>query len=72
MKRKQPASITDVLREAIVASGVSYLALERATGVKRASVMRFVRGSSSLRLDMADRLAEYFGLKLTTAKKRKG
>ena len=32
--------------------------------------MRFVRGSQSLRLDMADRLAAYFGLELRP--KRKG
>ena len=36
-----------------------------------ASVMRFVRRESSLRLDMADRLAEYFGLKLTIVEQRK-
>ncbi len=36
----------------------------------RASIMRFVRGSQSLRLDMADRLAACFGLELRP--KRKG
>ncbi len=45
-------------------------ALERETGVTRASIMRFVRGSPSLRLDMADRLAAYFELELRA--KRKG
>jgi hypothetical protein len=28
-------------------------------------LLRFVRGDQSLRLDMADKLAEYFGLELT-------
>jgi plasmid maintenance system antidote protein VapI len=32
--------------------------------LKRASIMRFLRGEQSLRLDMADRLAAYFGLEL--------
>jgi DNA polymerase I-like protein with 3'-5' exonuclease and polymerase domains len=32
---------------------------------ERASLSRFVRGERSLRLDMADRLAKYFGLELT-------
>ena len=37
----------------------NYKALERETGVTRASIMRFVRGSQSLRLDRADRLAAW-------------
>jgi plasmid maintenance system antidote protein VapI len=65
-----PSPISDLLRRAIAASGVPYKALERETGVARASIMRFVRGSQSLRLDMADRLAAYFGLELRP--KRKG
>ena len=62
--------ISDVLRRAIVESGAAYSALERTTGVKRASIMRFVRGTTSLRLDMADRLAAFFELELRP--KRKG
>ncbi len=57
-------TISDVIRRAIIESGIPYIALERETGVARASIMRFVRGSQSLRLDMADRLAGYFGLEL--------
>jgi plasmid maintenance system antidote protein VapI len=65
-----PAPISELLRRAIAESGVPFKALERETGVARASIMRFVRGSQSLRLDMADRLAAYFGLELRP--KRKG
>jgi plasmid maintenance system antidote protein VapI len=69
-----PEPISDLLRrtirEAIEAGRTSYKALERETGVTRASIMRFVRGSQSLRLDMADRLAAFFGLELRA--KRKG
>jgi plasmid maintenance system antidote protein VapI len=57
-----PESITDVLRRTIIDSGVSYKALSRETGVARASIQRFVDGRQSIRLDMADRLAAYFGL----------
>jgi plasmid maintenance system antidote protein VapI len=65
MNERQPqAPISDLLRQTIVESRVSYNALQKATGVTRASIMRFVRGDQSLRLDMADRLAEYFGLEL--------
>jgi plasmid maintenance system antidote protein VapI len=59
------APISDLLRRTIAESGVSYNALQRETGVTRASIMRFVRGDQSIRLDMADRLAGYFGLELS-------
>ena len=69
----QPAPISDLLRQTIaraVAEGrTNYKALERETGVTRASIMRFVRGSQSLRLDMADRLAAYFGPALRPAQR---
>jgi plasmid maintenance system antidote protein VapI len=62
------APISDLLRrtiaKAIEEGRTNFKALERETKVARASVMRFVRGSQSLRLDMADRLAAYFGLRL--------
>jgi plasmid maintenance system antidote protein VapI len=57
--------MTDVLRRAIVQSGITYKGLSRETGVARASIQRFVDGRQSIRLDMADRLAAYFGLIVT-------
>ena len=62
--RRRTAPITDLLRRTIAESDVPYLTLERETGVKRGSIARFVRGDQSIRLDLADRLAEYFGLEL--------
>lgn len=64
-------TMTDVLRDAIRQSGAAHIALERATGVKRGSIMRFVRGERSLRLDKADALAAYFGLTLRPVLERK-
>ena len=58
------SSISDQLRRAIVESGESLNSLQKATGVPRASIMRFVRGDQSLRLDKADRLAEHLGLNI--------
>jgi hypothetical protein len=46
------------------------MSLEQATGVKRASIMRFLRGKISLRLDKADALAAYFGLELVAKKSK--
>jgi hypothetical protein len=65
-----PESITDVLRRTIIDSGVSYKALSRETGVARASIQRFVDGRQSIRLDMADRLAAYFGLSCLGGKRK--
>ena len=59
------SSITDTLKTAITESGISYKTLSRETGVARASIQRFADGRQSIRLDMADRLAEYFGLTLS-------
>jgi plasmid maintenance system antidote protein VapI len=65
-------SIAEVLRRAILDSELPLLRIAQETGVERASISRFVRGKNSLRLDMADRLAAYFGLTLTSVKKQKG
>jgi plasmid maintenance system antidote protein VapI len=62
---------TDALRQAIRESGLSYLELEQRTGVHRASISRFVTGARSLRLDVADRLAAHFGLRVGPARKPK-
>jgi plasmid maintenance system antidote protein VapI len=72
----KPAPITDLLMKAILDAldrGDNFLALQQATGVLRQSLMKFVRGEQSLRLDMADRLADHFGLELRAKRrKRKG
>jgi transcriptional regulator with XRE-family HTH domain len=63
--------ISDVLRRAVRASGLSLKALEREAGVQRASLSRFMAGKQSLRLDIADKLAAYFELRLGPQKKGK-
>jgi plasmid maintenance system antidote protein VapI len=70
MNERSQSPITDVLKDAIVKSGIPYKALERETGVKRSSIQRFIDGRQSIRLDMADRLAEYFGLELRPKKSK--
>jgi plasmid maintenance system antidote protein VapI len=62
--------ISDVLRRAILDSEIPLLRIANETGVQRASLSRFVRGKNSLRLDIADKLAAYFGLELTPTEKR--
>jgi plasmid maintenance system antidote protein VapI len=67
---RRAKTMSEVLRQAIADSGIALIALERATGVDRASIRRFQRGERSLRLDKADKLAAHFGLELRM--KRKG
>jgi plasmid maintenance system antidote protein VapI len=62
--------ISDVLREAIRESGLPLLRIEKETGVQRASLSRFLRDERSLRLDMADKLAAYYGLRLAPTEKK--
>jgi hypothetical protein len=63
---------TEALRQAIAESGMAHIAIERATGVKRQCVMAFMRGTRSLRLDIADRLAAFFAIEALIKRKRKG
>jgi plasmid maintenance system antidote protein VapI len=42
--------------------GPSLNQVEQATGLKRQALSKFVRGEQSLRLDLADKLAAYFGI----------
>jgi plasmid maintenance system antidote protein VapI len=74
---KPTTPITDLLlrtiRDAVEAGQTNYKALQRETGLTRGSIMRFVAGKQSLRLDMADRLAVRFGLELRVKRReRKG
>jgi len=69
-KKRKKNSITIRLRDAINGSPLSFKALERETGVLRQTLMTFSRSERSLRLDNADKLAEYFGLELTERKGR--
>jgi len=68
--------MSDTLRQAIrerLETGLPMLTLAKETGVERVSLIRFSRGDQSLRLDIADRLAFYFGLELqpTNSKAKK-
>lgn len=58
---KKIQTLTELLKEAL-AQAPSLRGVERETGVKHPSLIRFLRGEQSLRLDMADRLAEHFGI----------
>ena len=70
-KRKTYRTMTDALRDAVNGSELSFKALERETGVIRQSLMKFARGETSLRLDRADVLAEFFGIEVAQRKAKR-
>ncbi len=65
---KRRITMTAALRQAIAESNANFHELERQTGVKRQSLMKFARGEQSLRLDIADKLATYFGIETVRRK----
>lgn len=62
------STMTDVLRQAILDSGMPFQRLERETGITRQSLMGFARGERTIYLDAADKLADYFNLELRPRK----
>jgi hypothetical protein len=72
--KKIPMTISETLRKSVLSdfeNGESFRAIERDTGVLRQSLMKFVRSETSLRLDVADKLAVYYGLELRPAEEPK-
>lgn len=53
--------MTELLRRCLE-EAESLSAVERATGLKRQALAKFMRGEQSLRLDLADKLAAHFGV----------
>ncbi|GMU80952.1 MAG: hypothetical protein AMXMBFR47_08230 [Planctomycetota bacterium] len=66
---KRTGTMTELLREALKEAGSLY-PIAAATGVERASMTKFLKGERSLRLDKADALAAYLGIKCTRSRTR--
>jgi plasmid maintenance system antidote protein VapI len=69
MKAKhEQLTMTELLRQALTeADSINGVAVK--ADVQKTSLIRFLRGEQSLRLDMADRLAKHFGI-VSTRKAR--
>lgn len=61
--------MTDLLLQAL-SEAESLRAVERATGVKNPSMVRFRQGKQSLRLDIAEKLAAYFGIECRRTRRK--
>jgi transcriptional regulator with XRE-family HTH domain len=65
MSKSRPnPTLIDVLKTAIEQSGLTRYRIAKDTGIAESNLSRFMRGETSLRLDMAGVLAAYFGLRL--------
>jgi transcriptional regulator with XRE-family HTH domain len=74
MARKplSPSPLTDSLRQTLrraIADGLSFKRLAEETGITRQSLMGFAKGERTIYLDIADKLAVYFGVELVKRKK---
>jgi transcriptional regulator with XRE-family HTH domain len=65
------APLTDALKSAMEQSGLTRYEIAKRTGVPPTSLMRFLRGDTSLRLDKADAIANCLGLELVKKRKAK-
>ena len=68
-QRRQDKTMTELLRRCL-ADASSLSAVERATGLKRQSMTKFLQGEQSLRLDLADKLAAHFGIECKRPKRK--
>jgi plasmid maintenance system antidote protein VapI len=68
---KEKKTMTELLLQALM-DAESLRGVERATGVKNPSLVRFLQGKQSLRLDLADKLAVYFGIECRQTRRKKG
>jgi hypothetical protein len=64
-------SLSQQLRQAIESSGLTLYRVTVDAGLPYATVYRFYHGVRSLSLESADKLADYFGMRLTRPKRPK-
>ena len=63
MSKSKKSTVSDVLRKAIAESGLTLYRIAKDTGVVKSSLLRFMAGETSLRLDRADVLAEHLAIR---------
>ena len=65
------AVFTDALHEAIDGSGLTMYRIAKDAGLDFSTLSRFCHGERSLKLESADKLADYFCLEVRQPKKAK-
>ena len=64
--------VSDQIRRAVEASGVSRYRIAQATGIKQSTLSRFMAGTGGMTVETLDKLAEYLGLEIVVKGKAKG
>ena len=65
MNKRTVITLTDVLRTTVARSGLTIYRIARDTGLDSRHLGQFLAGKMSIRLDKADKLAAFLGLRLT-------
>ena len=69
MTRKAPRTLTEQLRDAIDASGMSRYRICKEIGLPESTMSHFMAGKCGLALTTVDRLGELLGLRIVAEKK---
>jgi plasmid maintenance system antidote protein VapI len=63
-KSNEVSPLIGFLQEKLKGCGISMTELSKRTGVSQPQLSRFIKGERSLTLPAAEKLVEYFGIKL--------
>lgn len=63
------AMLSDQIREAVAGSGLSVYAVAKGAGIPEPSLHRFMHGTRGLTLESAEKVAEFFEMRLTRPKR---
>ena len=62
--------MSDAIKQAVRDSGQSLYAICKATGLNEDALSRFMRGQTSMRLDLADKLAAYLEIECRPTRRK--
>ena len=66
-QRGEASDLAAILRDATCRSGLSVYQIAKESGVDQSTLNKFINGDrDNLRLDVADRLFKYFGLRVVS------
>ena len=72
MPKRRSQKLSDQLRQAIDASGLTRYRISLDTGIDQSSLAKFYNGLQTLSMENVDKLGEYLGLKIVAKPKPKG
>lgn len=70
-RRKRKTNMSDQIRAAIEASGITRYRIWKETGIDEATLSRFMSGKAGLSMKALDALADYLDLEVVMRKKRR-